>query len=137
MTEVPKTPADDGILLRGIPGPGLGLCGKCRGHLCVSQQRIVCERCGHHHPEHPKSVDWQALQESGKGKTQSPPRDVQAQDYPASYFDRINGLERLTKAQAAAIAALERRIAALEGSPQAALEANVEKVNRKREKAAA
>ena len=70
---------------------GLGECVECHGPLCVSGREVVCERCGHIHPDHPAVAGW-------KDPQPAPPAfATPAQDYAASIPDRLKRLEELVQ----------------------------------------
>lgn len=117
----------------------LGPCEKCYGPLCTTsrvvegkrQGIVACERCGHQVLDHP------VLREA-PGPAAQPTRVVKGgapTDSAVNYHERITGLERLTKVMGGRIdlqqeravkleglvAAMQERLAALEGDPEAAL----------------
>jgi hypothetical protein len=91
----------------------LGLCKKCNHDLCISHNEVRCEKCGLPHLEHPMMLEIIAAK---KAPPPAPPRDVQRDDYVSSWGDRINSLEKLTKAQAKLIEVQGKRIEHLESA---------------------
>lgn len=89
----------------------LGECEKCHGPLCLSGRVVTCESCGHQHPDHPHTAGWKNLP-----KEVPVVRDIPPQDYPATVPDRVLGMEKSGKELLSRLAAMERRLAALEAA---------------------
>ncbi len=86
-----------------------GNCIKCQGALCISGHQICCAVCGTPQADHPATIEMQKMLKASQSQP-APAPVIPAQEYVASWGDRINALEKQAVQQQARIDQLEAQL---------------------------